>query len=105
MQSILFKKHAHVSKEEWVFRGLAIAMCLAMMGMAVMPTLLPCNLYGEYMLHTHMRKDVNPIGEAAANAVALADGLIWTGLLVGVASGGAGAIPALFVLGTGAALW
>ena len=29
--------HAHVSREEWVFRGLAIAMCLAMVGMAVMP--------------------------------------------------------------------
>ncbi len=29
--------HTHVSREEWVFRGLAIAMCLAMMGMAVMP--------------------------------------------------------------------
>ena len=29
--------HAYVSREEWVFRGLAIAMCLAMVGMAVMP--------------------------------------------------------------------
>ena len=29
--------HAHVSKEEWLFRGLAIAMCLAMVGIAVMP--------------------------------------------------------------------
>ena len=26
-----------VSREEWLFRGLAIAMCLAMVGMAVMP--------------------------------------------------------------------
>ena len=29
--------HTHVSREEWVFRGLAIAMCLAMVGLAVMP--------------------------------------------------------------------
>jgi hypothetical protein len=29
--------YAHVSKEEWMFRGLALAMVLAMVGMAVMP--------------------------------------------------------------------
>ena len=29
--------YAHVSREEWLFRGLAIVMCLAMVGMAVMP--------------------------------------------------------------------
>jgi len=30
--------YAHVSREEWVFRGLAIATILALVGMAVMPT-------------------------------------------------------------------
>ena len=29
--------YAHVSREEWLFRGLAIAMCLAMVGLTVMP--------------------------------------------------------------------
>ena len=29
--------YVHVSREEWLFRGLAIAMVLAMVGMAVMP--------------------------------------------------------------------
>jgi len=28
-----------VSKEEWLFRGLAIAMCLALVGIAVMPSI------------------------------------------------------------------
>ena len=32
--------HAYVSREEWVFRGLAIAMCLAMVGLAVMPAII-----------------------------------------------------------------
>ena len=29
--------YAQMSREEWLFRGLAIAMILAMVGMAVMP--------------------------------------------------------------------
>ena len=29
--------YAHVSREEWLFRGLAIATILALVGMAVMP--------------------------------------------------------------------
>jgi len=29
--------YAHVSKEEWMWRSLAIAMCLAMVGIVVMP--------------------------------------------------------------------
>ena len=33
-----------VSREEWVFRGLAIAMCLAMVGLAVMPAVGECKL-------------------------------------------------------------
>lgn len=29
--------YAHVIREEWLFRGLATAMCLAMVGLAVLP--------------------------------------------------------------------
>ena len=36
--------YAHVSREEWLFRGLAIAMCLAMIGLAVMPIINTTNL-------------------------------------------------------------
>jgi len=31
--------YVEVSREEWLFRGLAIAMCLALVGMAVMPAM------------------------------------------------------------------
>ena len=40
--------YAHVSREEWLFRGLAIAMCLAMIGLAVMPAFQPLDLYFEW---------------------------------------------------------
>ena len=30
----------HVSREEWLFRGLAIVMCLVMVGMVVMPAII-----------------------------------------------------------------
>jgi len=36
--------YAHVSREEWLFRGLAIAMVLAMVGLAVMPSIVGANL-------------------------------------------------------------
>ena len=51
-----------------------------------------------------MREDVSPIGEGVAAGVAIMDGWIWTCLLIGVASCGAGAVP-LLILGAGAALW
>ncbi|WP_457549502.1 hypothetical protein [Archaeoglobus sp.] len=95
--------YANESKEEWIWRGLAIAMCLAMVGLAVMPVLNQSNLYGEYMLHKNMRENISPIGEAAAAGVAVMDGFIWTCLLISVAS--TGAIGALVILGIGAALW
>jgi len=56
------------------------------------------------LLHKNMREDVSPIGEGVAAGVAIMDGWIWTCLLIGVASCGAGAVP-LLILGAGAALW
>ena len=38
--------------EEKIIQGLAVAMCLAMVGLAVIPTLSQSYLYGEYMLAT-----------------------------------------------------
>ena len=35
---------AHMSREEWVFRGLAIVMILAMVGLIVMPAVGECKL-------------------------------------------------------------
>jgi len=95
--------YAYVSREEWLFRGLAIATILALVGMAAIPTLGQSNLYGEYMLHKNMREDVSPLGEAAVAGIAVIDGFIWTCLLISVAS--TGAVGALVILGTGAALW
>ena len=52
--------HAHVSKEEWVFRGLAIAMCLAFLGMAVMPvvTVEPSKIGGGLLLAWNAGNDL-----------------------------------------------
>ena len=44
--------YAHVSREEWLFRGLAIAMILAMVGLAVMPSVNIVDL-AAYYIYTH----------------------------------------------------
>jgi len=42
--------YAHMNREEWVFRGLAIAMVLAMVGLAVMPTAVGSCKLGSYII-------------------------------------------------------
>jgi hypothetical protein len=37
--------YVHVSREEWLFRGLAIATILALVGMAVMPVITSSEIY------------------------------------------------------------
>ncbi len=37
--------YANVSREEWVFRGLALAMVLVMVGLAVMPVITSSEIY------------------------------------------------------------
>ncbi len=88
--------HAHVSKEEWVFRGLAIAMCLAMMGMAVMPLAVGDLLYkithdskvagAGFAVGTGVAgRYIGPVIATAA-ASAVEEGALLTAL--GVATGG-----------------
>ena len=45
--------YAHVSREEWLFRGLAIAMVLAMVGMAVMPLAIGSCKLGNYIVFSN----------------------------------------------------
>ena len=53
-----------VSREEWVFRGLAIAMCLAMVGMAVMP--LVSNQLAIYLSNYADKKWERTVGQMLA---------------------------------------
>ncbi len=87
--------YAHVSKEEWVFRGLAIAMCLAMVGMAVMPAVGVVNIAGV-VAGVHAGYHANSMEEAIINGAY--EGLLAStvplaayGVLVGagIATGGA----------------
>lgn len=42
--------YAYASREEWLFRGLAIAMILALVGMAVMPMSVGTFKIGNYII-------------------------------------------------------
>ncbi len=67
--------YAHVSREEWLFRGLAIAMCLAMLGLAVMPLAVGDIVGGLYIAGV-----VNDRGAVAAGLVGAGWSAIGSGI-------------------------
>jgi len=50
-----YKIHIVKNWNEEVIKWMAVALCLGLLAMAVMPTLSQSHLYGEYMLHKNMR--------------------------------------------------
>ncbi len=83
--------HAHVSKEEWVFRGLAIAMCLAMVGMAVMPGIGLQNLTW-YVTHNGAVAGGVAAGSGAVVAAGISAAELSGIALAGAVTGGIGLV-------------
>ena len=67
--------YAHVSREEWLFRGLAIATILALVGMAVLPAVNMVDL-AAYYIYTHD-------GLRAYGCTMGAAGLMWLVMKIG----------------------
>ena len=77
--------YAHVSREEWLFRGLAIVMCLAMVGMAVMPLAVGEGwAIGQYYLAKTGK--LTPEASLAISLAAIWHSTVW-GVAVGMAFG------------------
>ena len=81
-----------VSREEWLFRGLAIATILALVGMAVLPAVNIVDL-AAYYIYTHD-------GLRAYGCTMGAASLMWLVMKIG----GELAAEELIVLGAGAAI-
>jgi len=83
--------YAYASREEWLFRGLAIATILALVGMAVMPSVAIGDI--GYSIGKRMGWDTTECqlwGAAICGiALGIACGLIggWSGAAVGLAAG------------------
>ena len=84
-----------MSREEWLFRGLAIAMCLAMVGMAVLPAV----SVGDVVWYV-TNSDVMGAAALGGSAAIIAAG-IQSSELAGLALAGAvaGGVGAAIVIG------
>ena len=71
--------HAHVSREEWVFRGLAIAMCLAMVGMDVMPAIIS-EQQAAIIVAVYLGKKYADAGATSAGLLLGGTSAMWLGL-------------------------
>ena len=93
--------YAHVSKEEWLFRGLAIAICLAMVGMAVMPLAVgDATAVYSYIANRNLNPYAASGGLIIGFGLIKASDILYLAELAGVASAGVGA-AALVAAGIG----
>ena len=90
--------YAHVSREEWLFRGLAIAMILAMVGLAVMP--LVSNQLAIYLSNYADKKWERTAGQMLAYWGGVQTGAYVSLMTTAVAAGVA--IPVVGWIGLGA---
>ena len=71
--------YVEVSREEWLFRGLAIAMVLAMVGMAVLPTIVN-EQQAAAVVSVYLGSKYVDAGEASAGLLLGGASAIWLGL-------------------------